>query len=797
MQARSRAPKRLAAASDCREGPCIPGAELASAAKEAPSAVLQHQRYLLPHDCVLHGDSTATATVMSSTPSSSSGIGAMQHIPWFTGAAFASERGIPNINNGLSSDALHCTAPPSPAAWTRVCSNADAAGGRTSSSSSAGPSYGSGGAPAAPAAAAAHEGSGGSRLKPAKMVTAAQAAGQRARDRAPSGCGPLDLCGALSQARVDPQSIAVKELRLALSFPDLVEGHPPDLVKAARLQQVQGRPTNSPADGTVCCRRVEGEHCTCSLCGRGPRSLCSPGSVARSAMQQSLQRSPRSATVSCTVISEPPRGVDTVGNSGGIPHGVSTHKSPETRLRPVGWERTESKWDDSSFPTWALCCAPLVTGEGGGDDSKRAFEVCYREHFGLGGVGGFSGQEGAPVATEAEVVLKALAVVQGVPSGYFWYDENYARMRVSGHRGDEQARPDGDRGARGKGTAWLPSRVAGLSPAALSSLLKEFARAGTWYRRVEEFAAYLVDRCSAAGQVAHAFGVELRRQLTAVQSALLGVTAEVAGAKWTDPESPASAKRSSSLTAVLLRTARLRRAAGALAEICGLFEDDMGTLTGVRAVFDAFPRGASLLTYLYNAAEIRMASKPGVGGEGGSAGAVDVVMGDKDSALALLSSAAAPYLSMLARWLWSGEMRAEDDPHEEFPLRHREVPLGITGPPNTGRNGGAKEAKAPWMENGGGSFMTIAFSENEAACVPCFLEGGVLAAAAQAGKLLRMLKVRLFGVVFVLNNNVRILSCGGLFGDTRVCFCSESEVREGEGTILGVERVLARCILPS
>ena len=115
------------------------------------------------------------------------------------------------------------------------------------------------------------------------------------------------------------------------------------------------------------------------------------------------------------------------------------------------------------------------------------------------------------------------------------------------------------------------------------------------------------------------------------------------------------------------------------------------------------------------------------------------VLGDKDSVLALLSCAAAPYLMMLGRWLWSGELLAEDDPHDEFPLRCRETLAG--GARGSGEDG--RKEKEPWLEDGGGSFMTLAFHENESAGVPCFLDDGVLAAAARAGKLLRMLKVSL------------------------------------------------------
>lgn len=382
-------------------------------------------------------------------------------------------------------------------------------------------------------------------------------------------------------------------------------------------------------------------------------------------------------------------------------------------------------------------------------------------------MGGFLEADPAAAATaEAEVARRALAVLQGVPSENFWYDESGACMRVFGHRGDDAEASPGSGKATGERSPLPlplplppPSRVAGLSPDALASLLKEFARAGTWYRRVEELAGCLVDRSTSSGQVAHAFGVELRQQLTAIHSALLAVTAEFAGLGWNDPDlrsggeqTAPPARRGCSLAGVLVRTARLRRALGALAEVCGLFDEDLGVFGGVRAVFREFPRGASLLSHLYNAAETRVASRPEKGGRGEGEGVLGaLVMGDKDSALALLSSAAAPYLVMLGRWLWSGEMSAEDDPFEEFPLRCRERIAGGACPTTYDRGssgGGPKAAKEPWIEDGGGSFMTLAFSDNCAAGVPCFLDGGVLAAAARAGKLLRMLKVTC--AVFVL-----------------------------------------------
>ena len=704
----------------------------------------QQQQYLLPDDCVLHGDSTATATHRL--------LGRTEHIPWFTDAEFASERGLPDTSKGASLDGClksMSTAPLSPAAWTRMHNNAAASGDSTEA-----PFFwaGSGGPPAArTVASGASEGGGGSL---------AEAAGQHAGGGTPLVRAGLDLCGALSQARVDERSPAVRELRLTLSFPDLAEDCPTDLLEAAQLH-LRERPTGHPASGRNNGSAAGSSASAGSACppvfasGRTPGVAGSP----TGAVQETLRCLPRpsngkrSSALRPSGTLAPAWGVSPGGHPGRTIHDLPPRAfSPACELEPVGWERTEADWNDPSFPRWALACAPLVTAEGGGSGSNEAFELCYREHFAGVAFGGLLEVERAAATAEAEVARRALAVLQGVPSENFWYDENGACMRVCGHREDDEEASASSGNSTKEGVPLplpQPPRVAGLSPGALTSLLKEFARAGTWYRRVEEFASCLVDRSSSSGQVAHAFGVELRRQLTAIHSALLATTAEFAGSGWSDLDLHSGrdrdvppARRSYSLAGVLVRTAGLRRALGALAEVCGLFEEDLGVFGGVRAVFREFPRGASLLTHLYNAAEMRVASSPekGEGGEG--EGVLGAAMGEKDSALALLSRAAAPYLVMLGRWLWSGEMRAEDDPFEEFPLRCREKITGGAGPTTYDRGrGGPKAAKEPWIEDGGGSFMTLAFSENGGAGIPCFLEGGVLAAAARAGKLLRMLKV--------------------------------------------------------
>lgn len=703
----------------------------------------RQQQYLLPEDCVLHGDSTATATA---TPER---VGTTERIPWFTDAEFASERGLPNTSKRSSLDVClleaMSTAPLSPAAWTRLHNNAAASGDSTQA-----PSFwaGSGGSPAARTVAFGGSGGSGGGL--------AEARGQHAGGGTPLVRGGLDLCGALSQARVDAQSPVVRELRLALSFPDLAEDRPTDLLEAARLHQRE-RPKDRPASGrhSSSCANVEGV-CSPGFSLGGTHGVAGPPT---SAGHESVPLLPRPSngklSSGCSRPSDTPAPAWDVFFPGEHPegevHGFPPLKlNPARRLEPVGWERTEADWNDPSFPEWALACAPLVTAEGGGPGSNRAFESCYREHFEGVGSGGFLG-EAPPAATtaEAEVARRALAVLQGVPSDSFWFDESHARMRVFRHGDDD------DLTSPGGGLPLPPPRVAGLSPAALSSLLKEFAVAGTWYRRVEEFASCLVDRSSSSGQVAHAFGVELRRQLAAIHSALLVVTTEFAELGWNSPDARCCragdappGRRGCSLAGALVRTARLRQALGALAEVCGLFEEDLGVPGGARAVSRELPRGAALLSHLYSTAEMRVASRPEKGEGGETEGVFGAVMGEKDSALALLSSAASPYLAMLGRWLWSGEMRAEDDPWEEFPVRCRERLSGGTCPATRGRGGGLKAPREAWVEDGGGSFMTLAFSENKAAGVPCFLEGGVLAAAARAGKLLRMLKVSTCCVYF-------------------------------------------------
>lgn len=686
------------------------------------------ERYLLPNDCILHGDSNAAETASSSVAHRGAAPGfGVEHMPWFTDTEFSSERGIPDMSQSSS---LHgylkamTTAPLSPAAWTKTTG-----GNKVAYSSTA---WSSGGAPAVKAGA-----SNGSSDPNFGDSAAKQTAGYT-----------IDLCGALGRARVDVRSPVVRELQVALSFPDLLDSCPTDLLEMAQVQLSGSTdPTSSEANGG------EGSISHTAPIGftRHPIlakiGMAMPLNVAqrREAMPQLRDGSTEEPSEGY----EPTGGYTTIsGQTGGLKKGIAA-----LGLNPVGWEETEADWNDPSVPKWALASTRLVTFEGGA--GSKAFELCYREHF-EAGMPGLEGQ--LPATAEVEMVRRALAALQGIPSDIFWYDEKYARMGVEGEE------------------VWLP-RVAGFSPGSLSSLLKEFATAGTWYRRVEEFATYLVDKSTMTGQVAQALGVELRRQLAVLQASILGVTLDLAGvgqnaATYATEEGTLRAReglpgdvggphpaRHCTLAGALFRTIELRREVGGIAEICGLASRELRTVGGVRAVFRAFPRGASLLTYLYKAAEVRAASSP----EGaGRTGGIRTVVKDNGSALALLSSAAAPYLTMLSRWLWSGEMWAEDDPFGEFPLHCRESLASGDGDDWNG--------KEPGMEDGGGSFMALGFRENTVASVPCFLEGGVLAAAARAGKLLRMLKVGYFSIhtTALVRYFCSVISKGVVFQQDRV-----------------------------
>lgn len=704
---------------------------------------ISRNRYLLPNDCVLHGDSIA-ADPAAGGRGSIAGFG-IERMPWFTDAEFSSERGIPNISQGSSLSrciAAVIHAPLSPTAWTRL-KQPEAASGKVVPSFKTGVT---GGAPAVPITSTSN------RYERVGIGADTSASG-RVKFR-----GHDDLCGAVHhRSSMDPRSPATKELRIMLSFPDL-DNAPRDLLKAVQLQQsvAPTKPAIGSGEGNnggsaaarnyrqlVRQRRLQAETFL-SECGSCPGQH-EPQHMLYSRTQQQSSFGKKGGMASLR-----DDGICGVGYTADRAQGAVT-----LRLHPIGWQRAEARLNDSIMTEWALAPAPLLTGEGGA--GSEAFEVCYREHF-----AGVGGEIRSPAFIEPEMMRRALTVLQGVPSDIFWYDHKEVRMHVAGcRRKGAKSEGEGKADVQAASPVWReferpPPRLAGSSPGSLMSFLEEFALAGTWYRRVEEFAGCLIDGSAAAGQVAQAFGAELRRQLTRLQAVILVVTTDVVASGRTswlvdrtrrgshvampggvgvvDTYNSAPSVRSCSLAGILHRTVEIRRAAAALAEICGLTADDLGAYGGVKAAAAEFPRGASLLTHLYKITEARAASEPAECEHASD----DCVPGKTDSAMSLLGSAAAPYLNMLGRWLWSGEMWKEDDPCEEFPLRCRSSPR-VAGTNGTG--GQSWAVKEPWMRDGGGGFMTEAFRENTAAGVPCFLDGGVLAAAARAGKVLRMLKV--------------------------------------------------------
>lgn len=676
-------------------------------------------RYLLPNDCALHSDSTFaqsyTISALTVHPEGASVVHpGYDGMLWYSAAEFSSERGLSDLGQQSGLDRYLdevATTPLSATDWTTCGMRGNSGGGRAVSSFPAWAA--TGGAPAISAM--------GNSTSDNLETKEATGRGEEGNGR---GCGQEteqdhdnDIVGVLCGINPDVYSSATRELRLALSFPDL-DNDPPDLLKETKARLVG---STRPSDGGA----TSGKHN-----GRNR-----------------MTRFHQLPTTEATTDQLPPRlqhqGTGSAAGDLDEESTVVREILKKHRLDPVGWEQAESEWNDPAVPKWVMESTPLVTEEGG--SGCEAFELCYLSHFDVG-TEWATGEGSSAMMDEAMMIHRALAALQGIPSEIFQYDTAHAFVRVLGlRRGIASQQQNSDEGV-GEG---LVPRVPGLSRRALLSLLEEFALAGTWYQRVDKFGARLSDRCASLGQVAQAFGVELRRQLTLLQAEILGVSMEFAPTnrdavenvvegditcQWKggiNDRNGSPVVPSWTLTGALIRTIEVRRALRGLAEICGLAEKELRAEGGARGVVETFPRGATLLTYLYRVAETRTASRPGVRSGHVSA----TVMGDRESALALLRSATTPYLKMLRQWLWYGELREKDDPFGEFPWRCRELagdPLGY---------GDGSKKKERWMEDGGDSFMSLAFSHNEASGFPCFLEGSTLEAAARAGKLMRMLKV--------------------------------------------------------
>lgn len=695
-------------------------------------------RYLLPNDCILHSDSTFA----QSSPGNDGML-------WYSAAEFSSERGLPDLGQksglGRYLEAV-ATAPISATDWTTRGMRGNSGGGRAVSSFPAWAT--AGGAPAISAM--------GNNTSDDLETKEATGRGEGGNER---GCGQEteqdhdnDIVGVLCGVNPDVYSSATRELRLVLSFPDL-DNDPPDLLKEAQARLVG---STRPSDG----RANSGKHNGQNQMTRFHQLPTTETTTNQLPLRLQHQGTDSTPPVECPANSSIGGAAPAWDSAVGDLDEESTVVGEilkKHRLDPVGWEQAESEWNDPAVPKWVMESTPLVTEEGG--SGCEAFELCYLGRFDVG-TEWATGEGSSAMMDEAVMIHRALAALQGISSEIFQYDTANAFVRVLGlRRGIVSQQQNSDEGVR----EGLVPRVPGLSRRALLSVLEEFALAGTWYQRVDEFGARLSDRCASLGQVAQAFGVELRRQLTLLQAEILGVSVEFARTnrdavesavegditcQWKrgiDDRNGSPVVTSRTLTGALIRTIEVRRALRGLAEICGLAEKELRAEGGARGVVETFPRGATLLTYLYRVAETRTASRPGV--EGGHESTT--VMGDRESALALLRSAMTPYLKMLGQWLWYGELREKDDPFGEFPWHCHEVagdPLG---------HGDGSKRKERWIEDGGDSFMSLAFSHNEVSGVPCFLEGRTLEAAARAGKLMRMLKVR-FSLILYRNEMVLV-----------------------------------------
>ncbi|CAM9843629.1 unnamed protein product, partial [Choristocarpus tenellus] len=351
------------------------------------------------------------------------------------------------------------------------------------------------------------------------------------------------------------------------------------------------------------------------------------------------------------------------------------------QLLPTGWERAEALRDHSALPRWALAPSPLVTCEG-----PAAFEACFREHYSE-----TTGTAGAPTVTMDVVARRALAAIQGMPSDSFIFHEGRAAVLPIGI-------------GLGVGT---DLRVAGLSPGALASALTEFAEAGTWFHRVEAFSNFLVANPTVVGKVSGAFGSELRRQIALLQGRLLTVAAQMGDDVGEDGSDGCGGHKrntvdpgSLTLPNLLVRTRLLRQVARALAELCGVTAEDLGaTAGGVEGACKSFPCGAALLSYLFREAVAQEVTASSILSpftlEDGKTGA-GAWEWYRWAVLCLLRSAASPYLSMLSKWIWSGDLKQTDDPYMEFPLSCEDE----TGLDIAGLGGGRGGHDAPWMVGG-------------------------------------------------------------------------------------------------
>ncbi|CAM9512631.1 unnamed protein product, partial [Sphacelaria rigidula] len=301
------------------------------------------KRYLLPTDCILHGDSIAADP-------SSGGRGptvgfAIDRIPWFTDSVFSSERGIPNIQQDSSLDrcmAEMTCAPLSPTAWTKHEQPA-AAGGEIAPSSRTG---GTGGTPAA-SAALDH--------KCNERVGVEVGVGGRGGGDTPT-CGGSssrsdgDLCGAIHHySSIDPRSSATRELRITLSFPDL-DDSPRDLLEAAQLQQaIATMKHRMDKDDDADLDSALGSHNQSDRRREvQAETTCSPRDNGTGQQEQQLVLSHPTRRQKCTLHAED----DAASFHHDLPIGGSSsgahrvEKGATLHLHPIGWQRAEAVWNN-------------------------------------------------------------------------------------------------------------------------------------------------------------------------------------------------------------------------------------------------------------------------------------------------------------------------------------------------------------------------------------------------------------------------------------------------------------------
>jgi hypothetical protein len=229
---------------------------------------------------------------------------------------------------------------------------------------------------------------------------------------------------------------------------------------------------------------------------------------------------------------------------------------------------------------------------------------------------------------------------------------------------------------------------------AAQALMTEFWRTGRQLQLVAALANELATNAR-RGLVVEAFAGGLREQLLLLQAEALGFL-----------KSPPP-----SLLALLRVSAGLRAVAEELICVCGWMGTGESAWASVEELTGACPQGAHMLIHLSE-----LGRRADVLSGMGCAADVGPLRRRRLAILALMKSASRPYLHMLSRWLWSGDLQGHHDQHEEFILVARSAP-----------------AEA--------DFMTSGFEHRSEASSPPFLRPRALAQVVSSGKALRMLLI--------------------------------------------------------